>query len=73
MEDLPLLILLFVAAAFSVGKLYHWLFSSEDDLYSVYRNTIDHSPEHFKKRLKQKRLLWGVLAVVAIVATFYKL
>ena len=73
MEKISYIIVLFVLGAFSASRAFYWLSTPKDELYSLYRNTIDISPSDFKKHLMQKRVLWTVLAATLLPSAFFLL
>ena len=71
MDKVAYMILLFVLGFFSVSRASHYIFTSQEELYSNYRNTIDVSPSHFKRYLLTKRVLWIVLSLLFLLPAFY--
>ena len=71
MDKIAYMIVLFVVGFFSLSRVFYYIATPTDDLYSHYRNTIDVSPEHFKKRLRAKRIVWVITTAVLLGSAFY--
>jgi hypothetical protein len=71
MDKIAYMIVLFVVGFFSASRAFYYIATPTDELYSHYRNTIDVSPEHFKKRLRAKRTAWAISTVVLLGSAFY--
>lgn len=71
MDNIAYMIFLFVMGFYAASRAFHYLFTPTDELYSYYRNTIDVSPTHFKKRLVWKRIIWAVVTIALLVPAFY--
>ena len=71
MEKVAYMIFLFVMGFYAAARAFHYLFTSPDELYSYYRNTIDVSPAHFRKRLTYKRIMWVIVSALLLVPAFY--
>jgi hypothetical protein len=71
MDKIAYMIVLFVVGFFSASRAFHYIATPTDDLYSHYRNTIDVSPEHFKKRLRTKRIVWAITTAILLGSAFY--
>ena len=71
MDKVAYMILLFVLGFFSVSRAFHYFSTSNEELYSYYRNTIDVSSTHFKIYLLLKRVLWVSLSLLFLCPAFY--
>ncbi len=70
-ERITIILLMLLFCMWSGAVLCKLYFTSMDELYSVYRNTIDLSPRDFRHRLAVKRTVAGIAFALSLSMMFF--